>query len=343
MSDISERKREVLFAVVENYIVSAEPVGSTQVSKMKGVQVSSATIRHVMSELEELGYLSRPHSSAGGVPTERAYRFYVDRLMQLKPLTSGEMDEIARLVKGGSAPTSEIMRHACHLISERTQQPGLALAPYSEERSLRHIQFVRLKSQAALAILVSSAGIVENKVIELDQPYTQAQLNEMHNLLNSKIAGKSVAQLRQEILQEIKNAHDSYNDLLTQALILSERVLSESTPELHIEGQSRLCSEPEFASVDRMRAILRTLEEKTVVLKLLDQSLHSPGVKIFIGDEIEAPEVGGLSLITSTYSDSEGNRGVLGVLGPARMNYARIVPLVDFTSRILTQTLGEHS
>ncbi|MFH1017538.1 MAG: heat-inducible transcriptional repressor HrcA, partial [Pseudomonadota bacterium] len=176
MADLSDRKREVLFAVVENFISTAEPVGSGQVAKSKDILFSPATIRNVMAELEEMGFLSRPHASSGGVPTSLAYRFYVDRLMHLKPLTQAERDEIRSRVESGVSSVHDIMRDACRLISERAHQPGVALAPSAEERSLKHIQFMRLRADLALAILVTSTGIVENKLLALDKPYTQEQL-----------------------------------------------------------------------------------------------------------------------------------------------------------------------
>jgi heat-inducible transcriptional repressor len=342
MADLSERKREVLFAVVENFISTAEPVGSSQVSKSKGILFSPATTRNVMSELEEMGFLVRPHPSSGGVPTALAYRFYVDRLMQLKPLTQTERDEIRRAVESGASTIHDILRHACKLISGHAHQPGVALAPPAEERSLKHIQFMRLRSDLALAILVTSAGIVENKLLELDKPYSQDQLTRMSNYLNEKLAGMTVSNVRRQILSEMKHAHRSYDELMQKALMLGEQALSDGPRELHIEGQSLLCADPEFANIEKMRHVLRTLEDRTELLRLLDQSIQSQGVKIFIGDEIQSPEINGLSLITSTYSDNEGNRGVLGVIGPTRIQYASIVPLVDFTSKILTEVLGDR-
>ena len=341
--ELSERKREVLFAVVENYIVTAEPVGSAQIAKAGGLSVSPATVRHVMAELEEMGLILRPHTSAGGVPTDLAYRFYVDRLMQLKPLTSGVQDEIRNRVETGAATVSDILKETCKLISVQTHQPGMIVSPRADETRLKHIQFVRLKNNLALGVLVTSSGIVENKVLELSEPYTQEQLNQMHNFLNERIAGRAVSEVRREILLEMKQAHQNYDRLLSQALILGERTMAEEGREVHVEGQSLLFDEPEFSNARAMQGILRTLEEKNQVLALLDQAIRNPGVKILIGEEIHCGEVNGLSLITSTYSDAEGNRGVLGVIGPTRLDYARIVPLVEFTSQMVTDTLGQRS
>jgi len=341
MDSLSQRKREVLYAVVHDFILSAEPVGSIQVAKKKSIHLSPATIRTVMAELEERGFLRQPHPSSGRIPTDRAYRIYVDELMKLQPLTAQERNEIREKVRGLGANTGDVLRDACRLISNRANQPGLVLAPKTETRSLRHIQFIRLKEKLALAILVSSNGIVENKILELNRKISQSGLDRMHNYLNDRLAGLTVEKIRQQILLEMKSAQNRYDQLLTQALLLGEKVFADGHRDVHIEGQSHLCSDPEFADLEKMQQILRTLEEKTTLIRILDQSLTSPGVKIFIGEETLYPEINGLTLITSAYSDSEGNQGLLGVIGPTRMNYARIVPLVEFTSQIVTNALSE--
>ncbi|HLG18875.1 MAG TPA: heat-inducible transcriptional repressor HrcA [Bdellovibrionota bacterium] len=342
MSDISQRKREVLYAVVHDFIVSAEPVGSLQIARKKMIHLSPATIRTVMAELEERGYLVRPHSSSGRVPTNQAYRFYVDELMRLRPLTADEKDQIRQRVHAGATDLGEVLKEACRLISAKASQPGLSMVPPTHARSLKHIQFIRLRDRLVLVILVSATGIVENKILEMGHGYTQTELDRMHNYLNDRLAGMTIAKVRQQILLEMKKAQSLYDQLLTQALILGERVFSDMPPDVHIEGQSHLCSDPEFADLEKMQLILRALEEKTAIIKALDQSLASPGVKIFIGEEIQCPEINGLTLVTSAYSDSEGNRGLLGVIGPTRLDYARIIPLVEFTSKIVTDVLHEN-
>jgi heat-inducible transcriptional repressor len=339
VSDLPERKRQVLYAVVHDFIVSAEPVGSTQVAKKKGINLSPATVRTVMAELEERGFLARPHTSSGRVPTDAGYRFYVDQLMKLRPLTSHEQTEIRSRVESGNLDMNEILKDACRFVADRANQAGIVMAPRTEERSLQHLQFVALKGNLALAVLVSSSGIVENKILELDRPAAQNELDRMHNYLNDHFAGKAMGTIRRDILLEMKRVQTQYDELLTRALLLGEKAFSDGHPEVHIEGQSHLFSVPEFADVDKMQLILRTLEEKTQIVRLLDQCLASPGVKIFIGEEIATPEVNGLTLITSAYSDSEGNPGILGVIGPKRIDYARIVPLVEFTSHMVTDAL----
>ncbi|MFH1262150.1 MAG: heat-inducible transcriptional repressor HrcA [Pseudomonadota bacterium] len=339
MTDLQDRKRKVLYAIVHDFIVSAEPIGSSQVSKKKGMNLSSATIRNVMSELEERGFLKRPHTSAGRVPTDAGYRFYVDELMKLRPLTANEKSEIRSRVESGTFDMNEILKDACRFVADRAHQAGIVMAPRSDDRSLQHVQFVGLKGNLVLAVLVSSTGIVENKILELDRFTPQNELDRMHNYLNDHFSGRAMGKIRQEILLEMKRVQTEYDQLLTRALLLGERAFSDSTPDVYIEGQSHLFSVPEFGGMEQMQAILRTLEQKTSIVRLLDQCLQNPGVKIFIGEEVAGPEINGLTLITSAYSDAEGNPGMLGVIGPKRIDYARIVPLVDFTSRMITDAL----
>jgi heat-inducible transcriptional repressor len=339
VTDLPERKKQVLYAVVHDYIVSAEPVGSSQVSKRKGINLSPATVRTVMAELEERGFLQRQHTSAGRVPTDAGYRFYVDQLMKNRPLTANEQAEIRTRVESGVFDMKEILKDACRFVANRANQAGIVMAPRVDDRSLQHLQFVGLKGNLVMAVLASSAGIVENKILELDRPASQSELDRMHNYLNDHLVGMAIGKVRREILLEMKRVQSQYDQLLTSALLLGEKAFSDGPPELLVEGQSHLFSVPEFADIEKMQGILRTLEEKTQLVRILDQCLQSPGVKIFIGEEVATPEINGLTLITSAYSDNEGNPGILGVIGPTRLDYARIVPLVDFTSRMVTDVL----
>ncbi len=236
----------------------------------------------------------------------------------------------------------QIIREACHFVSSRVEQPGVAVAPKGEARSLKEIHFLSLRENLAIGVLVFSTGVVETKPIQLDRPMKQHELDQIRNYLNERLAGRTVSEVRQQILLEMKQVQHHYDDLLNKALLLSQKAFSDDPPQLVIEGQSYLFSEPEFADVERMQQILRTLEEKTQVIRILDLSLKNPGIQVFIGDELAFPENHGMSLITSAYTDNDGNRGLLGVLGPTRMNYSKIVPLLEFTSRIVTEVLREE-
>ncbi len=337
------RKRQVLNLVVEEYIASGEPVGSAQVAQRKGIPFSSATARHVMAELEELGYLRRRHASSGVTPTNQGYRVYVDQLMKRRPISNTDKKQIMGKFDTHVIEFHELLKEACRVVSARTNQTSLGVFPKGTERNFEQIQFRRLRGNMVLALMVSSSGFVENKILKLDAPVPQNQLDQMHNYLNEHLAGLTIGGIRQKILLEMKGEQIRYNELLNRALLLGEQAFSDQPPEIHIEGQSRLFSYPDFNDVERMQQILRTLEEKTIMLRVLDQCLHSPGVQILIGDEVPGTETDDLTLVTSVYKDGEGNPGVLGVVGPTRINYARVVPLVDFTSQIITKILHEEA
>jgi heat-inducible transcriptional repressor len=329
----------VLYAVLRDYVASAQPVGSAQVAGLKGIPFSAATVRHVMAELEEMGFLRRAHASSGRIPTDLAYRYYVDRLLRPEPLTGEEQRQVRKHVGTRPATLEEVIHEACHFVSSRVEQPGVAVAPRAEDRSLKFIQFLRLQEKLAVSTLVFAGGLAETKVVRLDHPMSQRELDRIADYLNEHVSGKTIVQVRTQVLREMKKAQNRYDDLLNRALLLSEQAFSDASPGVHIEGQSFLFSDPEFADLETMQQILRTLEEKTRIVKILDQCLKGPGIRVFIGDELSCPEIQGMSLIASPYSDSEGNRGVLGVLGPTRMNYSRIIPLLEFTSGIVTEVL----
>lgn len=341
--DLTKRQQEILFLILKDYIASAEPVGSVQVARKKEIGLSSATVRHVMAELEDLGFLRRAHASSGGIPTDQAYRYYVDRLLDPSPVSATEKTQVRQELQKGGRVLDAVVREACHFISNRVGQPGVALAPPPDERSLRQVQFLLLPKNTVIGVLVFSTGVVETKVLQLDRPMKQRELERIQNYLNEKLAGKTVAQVRKEIFLEMKQAQNRYDDLLNRALLLSEQAFSDGYPHVHIEGQSYLCADPEFADLNTMQRILRALEEKTEMIKILDQSLQSPGIHIFIGEELSLPDLQGMSLVTSVYNDRDGTKGLLGVLGPTRMNYSRIIPLLDFTSQIVTQVLHEET
>jgi heat-inducible transcriptional repressor len=337
------QKRKILYTVVHDYILTASPVASGQVSQKKNVGYSPATIRSVMAELEDRGFLQRSHASSGRIPTDTGYRFYVDELMQVHPLSTKEKLAIQQNVESKIFPIQQTIAKACQAVSSHADQISFGIVPGREHQSLKHIQFLNLKENLVLVILVRSSGLVENKILELERFIPQIELNRMHNYLNELLVGLNPAEIQNRILRELQKDQVRYNSLLTQALTLSQQALDTDQDNLHFEGQSRLFRTPEFADMEKMEKLVKTFEEKTFLLRILQESMEKPGVKILIGDEIEAPEINGLTLITSTYNDAEGNKGLLGVLGPTRINYAKIVPLVEFTTKIVTQTLSERS
>lgn len=341
LEELAPRKKGILYAVVNDHIVSAAPVGSLQIASKKGVHLSSATVRAVMAELEERGYLKKSHTSSGRIPTDLAYRVYVDQLLELRPPNARDRSELKEGLVASLGDFSDLPQRSSRVLSSILHRPGIATDPKPDARRIEHIQFRKLRGRLVLVILVSSSGHVENKILKLARNLKQSDLDQMHGYLNGQLAGLTIAEARRRVLLEIQDEKAQYDLLVRDALTLSRETLAEAAIGVHVEGSSSLLEATDGADFGRMQRILRRLEEKTALAGVLDDCLRSPGVKILIGDEVGGGEIDGLSLITAPYSDAEGNRGLLGVLGPSRADYARIIPLVEYTSHLLTNVLQE--
>lgn len=344
MFDISERKKEVLKAVIADYIFTAEPVGSSAITGRYLKDLSSATVRNVMSELEEMGFLCQPHTSAGRIPTEKGFRLYVDHLMQPKALQRQEREEIKKVCNSSGHEVSDLIKDVSRILSAISHHTGLAIVPRFGDTTLKHIEFVRLKGRKALVVLVSQTGIVQNKLIELEEELKQGDLDRMSGYLNELFSGLTITGIKRSLLEEMRKEKNLYDKLLKRALRVGKEVLGEAGTELKevfIEGQSRLFEHPEFLDVERMKEIFRAFEEKSKIIRLLDKSLKAEGMHIFIGCETGSSELKGCSLITATYGMDGDILGSLGVIGPVRMDYSRIIPLVDYTAKLVEKMLKE--
>ena len=336
---LNDRSKHILEAVIEDYISTAEPVGSRTISRRSGFGLSPATIRNVMADLEELGFLASPHTSAGRVPTEKAYRLYVDSLLGIRSIERGEREEIRRHCHLTGKDMGEVLKEVSRMLSSVSNYMGIVAAPRFTAGLFRHIEFVRLGGRRVLAILVSENGAVQNKIVEADAELTSDDLIRMSNYLNSVLSGLSIAQVKNRILEEMQSDKTRYDVMLGQALRLSEQSLADGTAELFIEGQANILEFPEFADVERMKEVFRAFEEKGQLLNLLDRCLTAPGVNIFIGSESHLNRMSGMSLITSTYVSGKNTLGVLGVIGPTRMGYGKVIPIVDYTAKLLSKML----
>lgn len=334
MEKLSSRMKDVLRAVIRDYIASAEPVSSTQVARKKGMRLSSATIRTVMAELEEKGYLNQPHASSGRIPTSRAYRVYVKELMNPKPLSKEEKLKFEKCL--GSGEIEEIVFEACRFISQCAQQVCVMLKPREQDSCLQEIRLFHLKGNLVLIVLVLSSGAVENKILRLNQVPNQSKLDQIHHYLTDRLSGLPMRLVRRRILAEIETNEFPYHELLDQVSFLSDKILSKEDHNVHIEGRNHLLNSPEFLDSEKMQLLLKTLEEKSQIVWARDCCMSHPGVNVFIGQDLPYFATGDLTLISSTYRDFEGNFGLLGVLGPTRMDYDRIVPLVEDMSNMLS-------
>lgn len=338
---LNERERLVLQAIIEDYISSGEPVGSRTITKRADVTFSAATIRNVMSDLEEMGLLNQPHTSAGRIPTDRAFRFYVDTLVKMRKPTSREQDAIEGPIKqGGMLHT--VLEDATRQLSTISHLTGVMLAPRKDNSRLHHLEFVRLPDQRILVIVVDQAGMVHNKILEPDGEVSQVQLDQMTRVLNERCTGLTVKEARSRIVDEMRQARAEMNAMMSRALAMADRVLMDAErgpKDVIVAGESRVLDNPEFAQVDRIKGLLKAFEERHVLVNLLDRIEAADEVQVFIGQENRFREMANLSVVAASYGVGEEPLGVIGVIGPVRMDYARVVPLVECTAQMVTRFL----
>jgi len=340
VSIFSDRMKRVLQIIVEDYITSAEPVGSKTVSMESALLLSPASIRSIMAELEEVGLVYQPHTSAGRIPTEKGFRFYVDFIVDLHELDDGERQLIRSRFASLQTETGELFREASRILSSSSRHLGVVWAPRTDLVVLQHIEFVKLKKHLILALLVSTSGMVQNRVVEAEEDYSQSDLDSFSEYLNGLLSGLTLRQVREKILEQMRLEKMAYDRLFDEALKLSQKALSSvEDADVFIDGRTNILEEPEFSSMSKMRDLFRAFEEKATMIRLLDNCLEPQGIKIAIGSESQIREMETCSLITSTYSFEGKVLGALGVIGPRRMNYSKVIPLVDYTAKLVTEIL----
>lgn len=343
---LNERSREIFRRIVDSYLATGEPVGSRNLSRILPMTLSPASVRNVMSDLEQLGLIYAPHTSAGRLPTELGLRFFVDALMQIGDLTDADRQSIeAQVAASGEAKSLEgVLTETSQLLSGLTRAAGVVLTAKSNVK-LKHIEFVRLEPQRALVVLVSEDGQVENRVLPVPSGLPTSTLTEASNFLNARIRGRTLAESRAELEQAIA-ASRAELDELTQKII-SAGLASWSGGErddrkLIVRGHANLLDDLRaLADLERVRLLFDDLETKRGVIDLLGRAEQAEGVRIFIGSENQLFSLSGSSTIVAPYHDSAGRiLGVIGVIGPTRLNYARIIPMVDYTARIVSKMLA---
>lgn len=336
---LSQRSRQILEAIVEDYIATAEPVGSSAVARRHAMALSPATVRNVMASLEELGLLASPHTSAGRIPTDKGFRFYVDSLVSLRQITHKEKRQILSSYRETGGNLTDLLRETSRTLSALSNYTGIVVAPRFTSGVFRHIEFVSLSGGRVLAILVAGSGAIQNRIIETEHEFSQEDLVRMGNYLNSVLEGMTISQVRAKVLAEMASDKSRYDRLMSDALSLSRQALSDEKDEVYIEGQSRIFEQPEFAEAGKMLEIFRAFEEKGRLVGLLESCVAAQGVQIFIGSETPLKEMAGMSLITSTYMTDANTIGLLGVVGPTRMGYSSVIPIVDYTARLVSRLL----
>lgn len=340
---LDERSRDVLRSLIQLHIATGSPVGSESLSRTLDRPLSPATIRNIMADLERLGYLDHPHTSAGRMPTDEGYRVYVDTLMSHRPLPSREAAAIASELDASGVSPHEVMDNASHLLSRLSHQVGFVLAPEMQRTSFRHIDLVRLPHPRILVVMVSGAGLVTHKVIEMEEELTQDDLQACANYLNAHFTGLTLATIRARLLHMMGEEVALYDSLLKRVVSVGERAFAAAGEDVsvYLDGASNMLEQAEFEDVRRMRALFRTFEEKSRLVKILNACLSGGGLRVIIGHENPDPELKGMTLVTASGTvDGEASWG-LGVMGSTRMEYARVMALVDQVARTLARTLQE--
>lgn len=337
---VSERAQHFLKVLIERYIREGEPVGSRTLARESGLDLSPATIRNVMSDLEEMGLVISPHTSAGRIPTVSGYRMFVDTLVTLKPPGS---DEVMQLMKelNGESRSKQIVESASQILSGLTHMAGVVMIPRRDRVIFRHIEFLPLSENRVLTILVTSVGDVHNRIIKTRKPFSQSQLQQAANLLNQNYTGRGLQEMRSKLVAEMEETRDSMNQVMARALEMAEQVI-DSTGEdsdFVMTGQTNLMDFNELAQMDLLRSLFNSFSQKHELLHLLDESMRAEGVQIFIGEESGYQSLDHCSLITAPYKIENEVAGVLGVIGPTRMAYDRVIPIVDVTARMLGTAL----
>jgi len=340
---LNERMKEILKIVVEDYIHTAEPVGSNTISKKSELNLSPATIRNIMSDLKEFGLLSQPHTSAGRVPTEKGLRFYVDYILDFHELSPREQVEIKSKYLKYQTEGKDLFRETCHILSSSSHYLAVVWAPRMSMLVLQHIEFVKLKRHLGLAILVSTTGMVQNRIIKMDEDFSQSDLDRLSDYMNSLLTGLTLYEVREKLVDQMRTEKYTYDRLFEQAVKLGEKAFSSfDETDVFIEGRTNILHEPEFGNITIMADLFSAFEEKATMVRLLDKCLAPRGVQISIGSESEIQEMETCSLVTSTYGCAGKIWGALGVIGPRRMNYSKIIPLVDYSARLLSKILETH-
>ena len=342
---LSERAEDLFKLLVNRYIREGRPVGSRTLARDSGRTISPATIRNVMADLEELGLLCAPHTSAGRVPTVQGFRLFVDTMLHTQPLASAEVRDLEQRVDAAGR-SDTLVETTSALLSEITHLAGIVMLPRPEQEILRHVEFLSLSDTRVLVILVVNEQVVQNRIIRTRRRYSPAELQEAANYLNETFAGQSLRVVRERIVDDLRGVRESMNRLTAMTVEMAEKAFEAPPPregDFVVAGQTHLMEYGDLADMDKLRQLFEAFNQKRDLLHLLDQCLRTEGVHIFIGEECGYEVLDEFSVVTSPYEAGGRMIGVLGVIGPTRMAYERVVPIVDVTARLVSAALNrEH-
>ena len=336
--NLNERAQTLLKALVERYIADGQPVGSRALSRMSGLDLSPASIRNVMADLEEMGFIASPHTSAGRIPTPRGYRLFVDTLLKVKPLDSVEIHELEGQLQTDSR--QKLVSSASHLLSDLTHFAGIVMTP-RRAAMFRHIEFVSLSEKRILLIIVSPEGDVQNRILSTTRAYSNAELVEAANLLNQHYAGLSFGEIQHRVHDELRRLREEMSQLMSTALEAGSQALQEASDEVVISGERNLLEVHDLSgNMSSLRKLFNLFDQKASLLQLLEFSSRAQGVQIFIGGESGLVPLDECSIVTAPYEVDGHVVGTLGVIGPTRMAYERVIPIVDITAKLLSSALS---
>jgi heat-inducible transcriptional repressor len=341
---LGERAQHLLRILIESYIRDGQPVGSRALSRESGLQLSSATVRNVMADLEELGFVASPHTSAGRIPTDKGYRFFVDTLLQVRPLAEADSTQIRRQFEAGRDST-DLITTVSQLLSSVTQLAGVVTLPRTRAAQISQVEFVPLSENRVLVVLVFNDREVQNRIIQTEKRYAAEDLKRASNFLNEQFRGRSVTEARQEILRQLSEAHAHLNQIMLEAITVAQQAFdggSDGRLEYVIKGETNLMGMAELTGVEKLRRLFEAFNEKRDFLHLLDHSIKAERVQIFIGHESGYQTLDDCSVVTAPYGDGDSVIGVLGVIGPTRMAYERVIPIVDMTAKLLGAALNSR-
>jgi len=339
MTSLDQRSQVLLKTLVEHYITDGQPVGSRALSRHSGLKLSPATVRNVMSDLEELGFIASPHTSAGRIPTARGYRFFVDSLLTVQPLGIGQLQEIKGHIQPGEP--QRVINAASQMLSGLTHFAGVVISPKQDAIKIRQIEFVSLSDTRVLLILVTTTGDVQNRILFTKRPYSPSELVSAANYLNQHFAGLAFEEIRTRIQDELKQLRSDMTELMSAAVEAGSEALEETRSTYVITGETNLLDAEDLSSnMARLRELFKLFEQKTDLMQLMDISNRAKGVQIFIGGECGLSPLDDCSVVTAPYQVDGHVVGSVGVIGPTRMAYERVIPIVDVTARLLTSALS---
>ncbi len=339
---LPERAQILLKTLVERYVAEGQPVGSRTLSRYSGLDLSPASIRNVMADLEEMGFVASPHTSAGRVPTPKGYRFFVDCLLTVKALDRAEMDQLEGQLHGDQP--QKLLQSASHLLSDLTRFAGVVMTPRRRSTAFRHVEFLRLSDKRVLLTIVTPEGDVQNRILATERDYTQGELIEASNFVNQNFVGLAFEQVKERLREELMRLRDDMTQLLTKAVDAGNEAMNEQPDEYVLSGEHNLLHVQDLSSnVTSLRRLFDLFEQRTGLLQLLEIGSKAQGVQIYIGGESGLVPLDECSVVTAPYEVDGQVLGTVGVIGPTRMAYERVIPIVEITARLLSSAMAQRA